>query len=260
MSNLDNRATEEKLNIHDNKHILSYLSLLEKFYEQSQEKSHQERLFRINKAINSIKKYSKCKVSSFNFKSTKSLHNNNQKLNMPKTNVEQGAPFGCIGGENSVEDILYLIGKELKLNGINEKDINNSLLSTSKKSLNSSENLEIYENFEKKSSASTTTNVIDKSNTEEILPKTNLNSKRLSKLFLKIELKLKTFLQENNMRNDINNLTINVNNLTNQVNIIRNTVTDLSNDIRDLRNESDNSNDNEENYDDGEDSSNESEN
>ncbi len=190
----------------DNNQILSYLAFLEKFYEKSQDKYHQERLFRINKAINSIKKYSKCKVSSFNFKSTKPPHNNNQKLNMPKTNVEQCAPFDFIGGENSVEDILFLIGKELKLNGINEKDINNSLLSTSKKSLNSSENLEIYDNFEKKSSPSTATNVTnrtDKSNTEEILPKTNINSKRLSKLFLKIELKLKTFLQENNIKNDI---------------------------------------------------------
>ena len=68
MSDLYNRATEEKINIGDDKLIISYLSLLEKFYELFQDKSKHERLFRLNKAINSIKKYSKCKVSSFNFK------------------------------------------------------------------------------------------------------------------------------------------------------------------------------------------------
>ena len=188
--------------------ILSYLAFLEQLYEKSQDKSHQERLFRINKAINSIKKYSNCKVSSFNLKSAKPSRNDNEKENLPEGNINH-----CFvnaepaRGENSIEDILYLIGKELKLNGINEKDINDSLLSTSKKSQNSqnsSENLEISENFEKNPSPSTIQEVTGKSNTGEFVPKTNLNLKRLSKLFLKIELKLKTFLQENNIKNELN--------------------------------------------------------
>lgn len=197
MSNLDNRATEEKLNIHDNKHILSYLSLLEKFYEQSQEKSHQERLFRINKAINSIKKYSNCKVSSFNFKPSKTPVEKEQTLDSKKaknTKDEVSIPKVPSKNENNIYDILFLIEKELKENGINENDINNSLLSTSKKSLNSSDNLEI---LEKNSS-------INEVNPKaENIPKTNLNQRRLSKLFIKIELKLKTFLQENNMKKEL---------------------------------------------------------
>ena len=188
--------------------ILSYLSFLEQLYEKSQDKSHQERIFRINKAINSIKKYSNCKVSSFNLKSAKPSHNDNEKENVPEVNNNHCLPHAeSIGRENSIEDILYLIGKELKLNGINEKDINNSLLSTSKKSQNSqnsSENLEISKNFDKNPSPSTIPEVTDESNPGEFVPKTNLNLKRLSKLFLKIELKLKTFLQENNMKNELN--------------------------------------------------------
>ena len=92
--------------------------------------------------------------------------------------------------ENKIDDILLLIQKELKENGINENDLNDSSLSTSKKSFNSPDNNEISEkNF----------------GTPCNIPKTNINQQRLSKLFLKIELKLKTFIQENNMKKDLIN-------------------------------------------------------
>jgi len=185
-------SKQRKNKLLDNKHILSCLTFLEKFYEKSQDKYHQERLFRINKAINSIKKYSNCKVSSFKFKPKKPSLNEQ----CPNIDNNQCLPLvESVKEENSVEDIILLIEKELKDNGINEKDINNSLLSTSKKSLNSSENMEISEKNDSSLNPSLTT---------QIAPKVNLTQKRLSKLFLKIELKLKTFLQEHNMKNELN--------------------------------------------------------
>lgn len=178
MTEIANKRTEEKNHMDDSKHILSYLSFLEKIYEheQSQDKSLQERLFRISKAINSIKKYYNCQVSSFNSKPKKTSENANS--DSPKVD-EQG---------NNINEVLHLIEKELKQNGINEGDINNSLLSTSKKSLNNSEN--------------EPNSKIDSNESENLqnFPKTKLNQKRLSKLFLKIELKLKTFIQEDNMK------------------------------------------------------------
>ena len=178
MTEIANKRTEEKNHMDDSKHILSYLSFLEKIYEheQSQDKSLQERLFRISKAINSIKKYYNCQVSSFNSKPKKTSENANS--DSPKVD-EQG---------NNINEVLNLIEKELKQNGINEGDINNSLLSTSKKSLNNSEN--------------EPNSKIDSNESENLqnFPKTKLNQKRLSKLFLKIELKLKTFIQEDNMK------------------------------------------------------------
>ena len=177
MTEISNKRTEEKNQMDDSK-LLSYLSFLEKIYEheQSQDKSLQERLFRISKAINSIKKYYNCQVSSFNSKPKKTSENVNsdsQKVD------EQG---------NNIDEVLHLIEKELKQSGINEGEINNSLLSTSKKSLNNSEN--------------EPNSKIDSNDSENIknFPKTKLNQKRLSKLFLKIELKLKTFIQEDNMK------------------------------------------------------------
>ena len=161
----------------DKKQILSYLTFLEKFYEKSKDNSCQERLFRINKAINSINKYSNCKVSSFNVKPSKTnLKSDKKEFMIPQKNFEDS---------NDIENILKIIEKELKQNGINEKDISNSLLSTSIKTINSPKNIETNE---KQSS-------LNKNNGE--FPKTSFNQKRLSKLFLKIELKLKTFLQEN---------------------------------------------------------------
>ena len=183
MSDLYNRGTEEKINIGDDKRIISYLSLLENFYQQSQDKSKQERLFRINKAINSIKKYSNCKVSSFNFKPSKT--NNNESISEVPSKKEK-----------DIEDILLFIEKELKENGINENDINNSSLDNSKKLLNPSDNLEI---------ANENISVIECNSKAEKIPKSNINQRRLSKLFIKLELKLKTFLQEYNMKKDEEN-------------------------------------------------------
>ena len=179
MSDLYNKATKEKINICDDKHILSYLSILEKFYRQSQDKSMHERLFRINKAINSIKKYSNCKVSSFNFKPSNT--NNNE-------NISQV----LFKKEKDLEYILYYIEKELNEKGINENDINKSSLFKSKKLLNSSDNLE---------NAKTNFSIIECNSNVEIIPK-KINYSRLSKLFIKIVLKLKTLLQENNMKKD----------------------------------------------------------
>ena len=167
----------------DKRHILSYLTFLEKFYEKSKDNSRQERLFRINKAINSINKYSNCKVSSFNVKPSKtSLKSNEKESTIPQKKAEDS---------NDIEDILKIIEKELKQNGINEKDISNSLLSTSIKTINSPKDIETNE---KQSS-------LNANNGQ--FPKTNINQKRLSKLFLKIELKLKTYLQENSGNNEL---------------------------------------------------------
>ena len=176
--NMNIEAEESKLRIpKDKKQILSYLAFLERFYEKSKDNSHQERLFRINKAINSINKYSNCKVSSFNVKPSKTVLKSDEKeFIIPQKKVEDS---------NEIEDILKIIEKELKQNGINEKDISNSLLSTSIKTNNSPKDIETNEK-------QSTLNV-----NNEKFPKTNFNQKRLSKLFLKIELKLKTFLQEN---------------------------------------------------------------
>ena len=189
MSEITNIPTEEKFNMHDNNHILSCLSFLEKIYEQSQNKSNQERLFRISKAINSIKKYSNCQVSSFNFKPS-----NKPMQTATETNTNSDSNLEPVEEDKNIENLLLFIEKELKENGINENDINNSnsLLSTSKKSFNSSDNKENIDNIEKLPSSMT-----------EIVPSNNLNKKRLSKLFLKIELKLKTYIQENNMKKDL---------------------------------------------------------
>ena len=150
------------LNLHDRKNIISYLSFLEKFYEQSMDKSRQERLFRINKAINSIQKYSNCKVSSFNVKrrSVNIPNISNTKIPTNQTNIDK---------------VLQLIEKELKENGISRDDIINSNASTMQKSVENDS-----------SSGKNCQN-------EDTLCKNNVNQKRLSKLFLKIEVKLKTF-------------------------------------------------------------------
>ena len=203
MSELNDISTEKKSLFSNNMHILSYYSLLEKIYEQSQDKSHQERIFRINKAINSIKKYSNCKVSSFNLKQNKKTTTNKEKeKENEKENQKNFPPIYELPEEkdNNLEDILLLIEKELKENGINEKDINNSFLSTSKKSLNSSEKKETLEKISPDNS-NTNSNKLNNT-TVENLSKT-INKRRLSKLFLKIELKLKTFLQENNMKKEL---------------------------------------------------------
>ena len=191
MFDLENNTTGEKMNLH-NKYILSYLSVLEKFYEQSQDKSNQKRLFRINKAINSIIKYSNCKVSSFNFKSSKTqnVENEDSIINSNIKDCHAILEFPS-EKENDIDNILLLIEKELKENGINENNINNSFLSTSKKFLNSLDNLDYAE---KNSS------INEHSSKAQDNLKINLNKRRLSNLFIKLELKLKTFLQENNMK------------------------------------------------------------
>ena len=194
MIDLNNRPTEEKTRIPENKHILNCLTLLENIYEQCEGNSEQKRLFRINKAINSIKKYTNFTVSSFNLDPKKpSTEKEPEKCSI---NVSQNQkPHQQDPKNDNIEDLLQLIEKELKESGISQNDIDNdSLFSTSKKSIDS--NSENKENLEKKDISNPNIN-------ESILQKKNINKKRLSKLFLKIELKLKTFLQENNIKKEI---------------------------------------------------------
>lgn len=162
------------LNLHDRKNIISYLSFLEKFYEQSMDKSRQERLFRINKAINSIQKYSNCKVSSFNVK--------RRSVNIPNISNTK-----IPTNQANIDKVLQLIEKELKENGISRDDIINSNASTMQKSVENDS-----------SSGKNCQN-------EDTLCKNNVNQKRLSKLFLKIEVKLKTFLQTNKEQSEKEN-------------------------------------------------------
>ena len=172
--------------------IISYLSLLEKLYEKENkdsDKTDQKRLFLINKALNSVKKYSNLKVSPFKLgklsvnKEEQKVQDNQDKCDLV---VEKD------NEESDINDIMCLIEKELKLNGIDVNDINdNSFMSTNLKSLNS-DSSKGTEN--KKSNDGNTKNVDSNPLSPDELKEKPKN--RLSKLFLKIELKLKTYLQE----------------------------------------------------------------
>ena len=170
---------------HNKSKILSYLSILEKIYDnQIYDKSDQERIYRLNKAINSIKNYSNIKVSPFKLK--ESPPNKEQKSpEINKINKEKE------NENNEIDDLLCFIEKELKLSGIDTNDVNDSFLSTNVKSENSESKSDIN-NTDKNSG------IISDNKSDIIISNTNQkNQKRLSKLFLKLEMKLKTFLQEN---------------------------------------------------------------
>ena len=169
--------------------IISYLSFLEKLYEKenkNSDNSDQKHLLLINKAMNSVRKYSNFKVSPFRLN------------NSPLNKEEQKAKDKCDiveekeNEETDINNIMCLIEKELKLNGIDVNDINdNSFLSTNIKSQNTDSNHDTANNKSdtndsKNNNSGITTPVDAKQN-----PK-----KRLSKLFLKIEMKLKTYLQK----------------------------------------------------------------
>ena len=174
---------------HNKDKIISCLSLLEKLYEKENKDSDKmdpKRVFLINKALNSVKKYSNLKVSPF--KLSKSPLNKEEQKVQDKCDIVVEKEKE----DSDINDIMCLIEKELKLNGIDINDINdNSFMSTSQKSPNSDSNQGTENN--KSNNENSKNNDSDMSSKNE----THAKSKnRLSKLFLKIELKLKTFLQE----------------------------------------------------------------
>ena len=169
---------KEKPHNLDKNQIMSYLSLLEKVYDKENcDKFHQERIFRITKALNSIKKYSNFKVSPFRLNKSSTSKEEEKVQNECENTIKEKKDE-----QKDIEEIMNLIEKELKLNGIDTTDIaNDSYISTNVKSENSNS----VPNTESKDKTPTPT------------PTQNPNTqKRLSKLFLKIEMKLKTYLQE----------------------------------------------------------------
>ena len=170
---------KEKPHHLDKGNIMSYLSFLEKIYQnQNCEKTHQKRILRINKALNSLKKYSDFYVSPFQLKKS-SIPKDDKKVNDECANMKEKEKKD---EEKDIEKIICLIEKELKLNGIDANDINNnSFLSTNVKSENTD---------------STPSDKNDNSDKKDPDTKAQKTKKRLSKLFMKIEMKLKTYLQE----------------------------------------------------------------
>ena len=169
---------KEKPHNLDKNQIMSYLSLLEKVYDKENcDKFHQERIFRITKALNSIKKYSNFKVSPFRLNKSSTSKEEEKVQNECENTIKEKKDE-----QKDIEKVMNLIEKELKLNGIDTTDIaNDSYISTNVKSENSNS----VPNTESKDKTPTPT------------PTQNPNTqKRLSKLFLKIEMKLKTYLQE----------------------------------------------------------------
>ena len=136
---IESCETKEKPHNLDKNQIMSYLSLLEKIYNKENcDKFHQERIFRITKALNSIKKYSNFKVSPFRL-SKSSIPKEEQKVlnetenNTIKENEDE---------QKDIEDIMCMIEKELKLNGIDINNIeNDSFISTNVKSFPSVQRL-----------------------------------------------------------------------------------------------------------------------
>lgn len=205
----------------DKNQIMSYLSFLEKIYNKENcDKFHQERIFRITKALNSIKKYSNFKVSPFRLskssiqKEEQKAHNENEKKTENNIIKENGDE------QKDIEDIMCMIEKELKLNGIDTTNIeNDSFISTNVKSQNSNS----VPNTQSKDSPLQST---QNKNTQ----------KRLSKLFLKIEMKLKTYLQseqENDSKSNLlgkveNKCDNNNNDLNNKSNVDNNSKINLS--------------------------------
>lgn len=186
---------KEKPHHLDKDQIISYLSLLERLYEKENKnnaKFDQKRMFLINKALNSVKKYSNVKVSPFRLNKS-SLNKEEQKVK-DKCDIAEEKE----NEETDINDIMCLIEKELKLNGIDVNDINindNSFLSTNQKSQNTDSN----NNTANKKNDTNNNN----SNSETKIPVDTHQKpqKRLSKLFLKIEMKLRTYLQEEKEKN-----------------------------------------------------------
>ena len=183
---------------HDKKQIISYLSLLEKIYDsQKKDKFDQERIYRLTKAINSIKDNSNIKVSEFKLKES-----SENKEDKPQNVINDICEDDDEDKEtNEIDDLLCYIEKELKLSGIDVNNINsNSFLSTNVKSKNSDTkpDINIDDNKSSDKISNDKSNQCDKS--DIIIADTNLkNQSRLSKLFVKLEMKLKTFIQENSI-------------------------------------------------------------
>ena len=118
--------------------IISYLSFSEKLYEKenkNSDNSDQKHLLLINKAMNSVRKYSNFKVSPFRLNNSP-LNKEEQKVKDKCDIVEEKE-----NEEADINNIMCLIEKELKLNGFDVNDINdNSFLSTNIKSQNTDSN------------------------------------------------------------------------------------------------------------------------
>ena len=177
---------------YDKSKLLSYLSILEKIYDnQKNDNSDQERIFRLSKAINSIKNYSNIKVTAFNLKN---LSSNKKEKSEDDDNKDSNEKDN---EKTEIDDLLCFIEKELKLNGIDVNNVNDSFLSTNVKS----------ENSDSKSDTTTPGKVSENKPETIIANNTNQkNQRRLSKLFLKLEMKLKTFLQENSQNSSTTKL------------------------------------------------------
>ena len=180
---------KEKPHHYNKDKIISYLSFLEKLYEKESkngDQPDQKRMLLINKAMNSVKKYSNFKVSPFRLNKSP-LNKEEQKVKDECDIVEEKE-----NEETDINDIMCLIEKELKLNGIDVNDIgDNSFLSTNQKSQNTDSNHNTANNKSNTNDSKNTNSEISTPGDTKQNPK-----KRLSKLFLKIEKKLKTYLQK----------------------------------------------------------------
>ena len=180
---------KEKPHHYNKDQIISYLSFLEKLYEKESkngDQPDQKRMLLINKAMNSVKKYSNFKVSPFRL--NKSPLNKEEKKVKDECDIVEEKE----NEETDINDIMCLIEKELKLNGIDVNDIgDNSFLSTNQKSQNTDSNHNTANNKSNTNDSKNTNSEISTPGDTKQNPK-----KRLSKLFLKIEKKLKTYLQK----------------------------------------------------------------
>ena len=182
--------------------IISYLSFLEKLYEKenkNSDKFSQKRKFLINKALNSVRKYSNFKVSPFslNKSSLKEERKEKDKCDIVEEEKKE---------QNDIEEIMCLIEKELKLNGIDTNEINdNSFMSTNIKSQNSDSNPDTKNKNPDSNNPDSQSPNPENNNKEK-------NQKRLSKLFLKIEMQLKTFLQKEQEKDSKNQAQLQDNN------------------------------------------------
>lgn len=152
-----------------NQKLIQYLETLENHCALDKSMNlYQERFHCIHKAINSIKQHSDCYVSDFlsHYKPSSSPLNEEKKENIQTTSLTTTANNKI--KEKEVDQILRFIESELYINKENKSNINSNNTSSS-------------------------------ANSDTPIKDNKINNKRLSKVFLKIELKLKTHLEEQKM-------------------------------------------------------------
>ena len=148
-----------------NQKLLQYLETLENHCALDKSMNlYQERFHCIHKAINSIKQHSDCYVSDFlsHYKPSSSPLTEEEKQNTP---MISSTTTNSKIKEKEVDQILQFIESELYINKENKSNINSNNTSSS-------------------------------ANSDTPIKDNKINNKRLSKVFLKIELKLKTHLEE----------------------------------------------------------------